>query len=351
MTSDPRTLAIEDILKTFRLPDGSSVLDRKMVSSIALDRDTATVVVNVPNEAQARALERQREDAQSLISKLTGISSARVIMTTDQADASPDGPRADGPSGLTQVKHVLAVASGKGGVGKSTIATNLAAALAAQGLAVGLLDADIHGPSIQLMLGLEGAPDVDGPSIKPMEAHGLKAATMGSIVDPDTSMVWRGPMVVTALLQLANDVDWGALDILVIDMPPGTGDVQLTVAQRMNVSGALIVSTPQDVALQDVRKGVDMFRKVNVPIIGLVENMSYYTCRSCGDVAHLFGHGGAKQTADELEVPFLGEIPLNVAIREAGDAGTPAAVAQGTPHYEIFSALAHRVMEKVDIST
>ncbi len=246
-------------------------------------------------------------------------------------------------------KHVIAVASGKGGVGKSTVATNLAIALGRLGRQVGLMDADIHGPSVQMLLGLPDKPEqAEGEKkIKPMEAYGIKAMSMGVLVDANTPLVWRGPMVSSAVEQLLRDVAWGELDILVLDMPPGTGDVQLTVAQKIKLDGVVIVTTPQELALVDARKGIAMFQKVEVPILGLVENMSYFLAPDTGKRYDIFASGGARREADRLQVPFLGEIPLQSDIREGSDAGKPVAAANGKIA-DIFLQIAENIWKDID---
>jgi ATP-binding protein involved in chromosome partitioning len=248
------------------------------------------------------------------------------------------------------VGAVIAVASGKGGVGKSTVAVNLAIALKSLGRKVGLLDADIYGPSIPRMLGLQGKPkSADGKRLLAMEAWGLKAISIGSLIDEDQPMIWRGPMVMTALTQLIYDVEWAPLDVLVVDMPPGTGDAQLTLAQRVPLAGAVIVSTPQDIALIDARKGLAMFKKTHVPVFGIVENMSTFVCPNCGHATHIFGHGGARETAARLGTDFLGEIPLDIAIRETSDAGTPITARDpASLQAKAFAAIAARVAAKLD---
>lgn len=227
-----------------------------------------------------------------------------------------------------RVRNVIAVGSGKGGVGKSTTAVNLALALAAEGARVGLLDADVYGPSIPAMLGLSGRPDSpDNKSIEPMRAFGVEAMSIGLLVDQDTPMIWRGPMATSALTQLFNDTRWGDLDYLLVDLPPGTGDIQLTLAQKIPVAGAVIVTTPQDIATLDAKKALKMFEKVEVPVLGIVENMAVHTCSNCGHVEHLFGQGGGERMAAQYGVPLLGSLPLDIAIREQGDAGQPVVVA------------------------
>jgi len=229
---------------------------------------------------------------------------------------------------LDNVRNIIAVGSGKGGVGKSTTAVNLALSLAAEGFAVGLLDADVYGPSIPMMLGLSGRPDSpDGKTIEPMRAHGIEAMSIGLLVDRDTPMIWRGPMATSALTQLLTGTRWVDLDILIVDLPPGTGDIQLTLAQKIPVAGAVIVTTPQDIATLDARKALKMFQKVEVPVLGIVENMAMHVCSSCGQVEHLFGEGGGQRMAAQYGVPLLGSLPLDIAIREQGDSGRPVMAA------------------------
>ncbi len=229
----------------------------------------------------------------------------------------------------SRIRNVIAVGSGKGGVGKSTTAVNLAAALMQSGLRVGVLDADIYGPSIPAMLGIEGKPDSpDGKTIEPMRGHGLEAMSIGVLVDQDTPMIWRGPMATSALMQLFNDTRWGDLDILIIDLPPGTGDIQLTLSQKIPVAGAVVVTTPQDIATLDARKALKMFEKVEVPVLGLIENMAVHVCTNCGHTEHVFGEGGGERMAAQYGVPMLGALPLDIRIRERGDAGVPVVIAE-----------------------
>ena len=246
------------------------------------------------------------------------------------------------------MRRIIAVASGKGGVGKSTTAVNLAVSLARQGHQVGLLDADIYGPSLPRMLGTARKPELVDGRMVPIEAWGLRTMSIGYLVDPDAAMIWRGPMVMSALEQMMGQVDWGTLDVLVVDMPPGTGDAQLTMAQRVPLAGAVIVSTPQDIALIDARRGVRMFEKTRVPVLGLIENMSTFSCPNCGHATELFGHGGARREAEALGVPFLGEVPLLLDIRTTSDAGTPIAAADpDSPGAQAFDAIARRVWERL----
>ena len=250
---------------------------------------------------------------------------------------------------LPNARNILVIGSGKGGVGKSTVAVNLALALAAEGLKVGVLDADIYGPSVPTMLGLSGKPDSpDGKSIEPMRAHGIEAMSMGFLVGDDTPMIWRGPMVTQALTQLLRDTRWGDLDVLVVDLPPGTGDIQLTMAQKIPVAGAVVVTTPQEVATMDARKALRMFEKVEIPVLGLVENMAAHMCSNCGQVEHIFGKGGAEWMSGQYGVPVLGSLPLEIGIREHGDVGTPIVVAEPTSAAaQAYRATAKALLERL----
>jgi ATP-binding protein involved in chromosome partitioning len=254
--------------------------------------------------------------------------------------------------GVPGVKHLIAVASGKGGVGKSTTAVNLALGFQAIGLKAGILDADIYGPSQPRLLGLTGRPQVlSGTTLRPMDGYGLKVMSMGFLVDEGTPIIWRGPMVVSALNQMLREVAWGELDVMVIDMPPGTGDVQLTMAQQVPLSGAVIVSTPQDLALIDARKGLSMFRKVDVPVLGIVENMSYFVCPKCGERAEIFGHGGAKVEASKLGIPFLGGVPLHMEIRATSDTGQPVVASNpDSVHAQIYREIAAKAWAEVQVA-
>jgi len=342
---------------------GTDVVSAGMVSGLVVRADEAGFVLDLPANTAPATAEVVRAAAQRAVQAVPGIRRVSIVATAERdRDAAPAaasapppaaGPRPDAKaaapsdagaegSGLSGVNAIVAVASGKGGVGKSTVSVNLALALAALGLRVGLLDADIYGPSLPRMLGLSGRPGSDGKRIRPMEAYGLKTMSIGLLVDTDTAVIWRGPMATGALNQMLTDVSWGALDVLVVDMPPGTGDIQLTLAQRVPLAGAVIVSTPQDIALIDARKAIDMFRRVDVPILGLVENMSQFICPHCGGRSDIFGHGGARETARALDVPFLGEIPLHLAIRQTSDEGKPVVACQiASPQAEAFLAIAH----------
>lgn len=293
------------------------------------------------------------KDAENAVRAISGVGEVRITVDVKpKAPAGSFGPGAGGGAmrSLDQVRFKIAVASGKGGVGKSTVSTNLSLALARLGQRVGLLDADIYGPSQQMMLGIEGRPQVDerDEKIIPMERHGIKTMSLGLITDPDTPVIWRGPMVMKALEQFLGDVKWGVLDYMIIDLPPGTGDAQLTLTQRVPLDGAVIVTTPQDVALIDARKGLAMFRKVNVPVLGIVENMSYFICRHCGQREEIFGHGGGKRTAEMLGVPFLGEVPIDPKVVIGGDTGEPIVASDpGSPAAKAFVELARQVSEQM----
>lgn len=301
----------------------------------------------------APALEAARAAIEAAILALPGISAASVVLTAEKpaAPAAPPPRIGQHPTGgrieLPGVGMAVAIASGKGGVGKSTTTANLAMAMAAKGLKVGVLDADIYGPSIPTLFGCQGVRPETTPEgkMRPVAAHGLKLISIGFLLPPDAAVIWRGPMVSGAIEQLFRDVDWGTLDVLLVDLPPGTGDAQLTMSQKAPLSGAVIVSTPQDLALIDARRAIAMFRKVEVPVLGLIENMSYYQCPACGHREHIFDHGGAAKAAEELEVPFLGEVPLTLAIRQASDAGTPIVAADPDgPQAKAYAAIAGAIL-------
>jgi ATP-binding protein involved in chromosome partitioning len=357
--------AIRKVLDTVIDPvTGRSVVALGMVSGVATRAGHVAVTLEV-DPARGTALEPLRQACEQAIRAMPGVLSASAVMTAERAAAppppAPGGARghSHGPAAKTTggggridvpgVKHIIAVASGKGGVGKSTTAVNLALGLAANGLATGLLDADIYGPSMPRMLGVTEKPEsADGKMLKPIERFGLKTMSIGYIVNEDTPMIWRGPMVSSALEQMLRDVEWGGLDVLVVDMPPGTGDAQLTLAQRVALAGAVIVSTPQDIALVDARKGLNMFRKVAVPVLGIVENMSYFLCPHCGERSEIFGHGGAREEADKLGVPFLGEVPLHLDIRTTSDSGHPIVVSKpDSAHAQIYKNVAGRVWKQL----
>jgi ATP-binding protein involved in chromosome partitioning len=358
-----------EALKAVEDPDrGGDIVSLGMVSGVVVKDGNVGFAIEVDPKRGAE-MEPLRKKAEQLVDQLPGVLSVTAVLTAhrpqggdgqgrgdDGQGGAPSGPAARQASGagaanalVPGVKAIVAVASGKGGVGKSTTATNLALALASLGLEVGMLDADIYGPSQPRMMGISGRPtSPDGKILRPMENYGVKCMSMGFLVAEDTPMIWRGPMVQSALQQMLRDVDWGELDVLVVDMPPGTGDAQLTMAQQVPLSGAVIVSTPQDIALIDAKKGLNMFRKVDVPVLGIVENMSYFACPNCGHESPIFSRGGARREAEKLGMEFLGELPLDMAIRETSDGGRPIVVSQPeSPHAGAYVAIARRVWEKV----
>ena len=341
---------ILDALKTIIDPvAGRDIVTLGMVQGLALNKGHAQFALGI-DPAKAKEYEPLRQRAERVVAGLAGILSATALLTAEKA-AAPAAPRQGPPKiSLPSVRSIVAVASGKGGVGKSTTTTNLACALAAKGLKVGLLDADIYGPSQPRLMGISGKPSSrDGKVMDPMRNHGVKVMSIGFLLDDDKPVIWRGPMVVSALQQMLRDVAWGDLDILLVDMPPGTGDIQLSMAQTVPLTGSVIVSTPQDIALIDARRGLAMFRRVEVPVFGFVENMSYFACPHCGERTDIFGHGGAKEEAAKLDTDFLGEIPLHLAIRETSDAGTPIVVTDPmSPHSLAYAAIADKVWGKVE---
>jgi ATP-binding protein involved in chromosome partitioning len=339
-----------DALKTVSFPGMSrDIVSFGFVRDVKVDRGRVTVRLRIQTQNQ-KAAEEVRSRVENAVSGVSGVSAVGVeaeITRPPTAEETAARAIARDPRLIPEVKRTIAVASGKGGVGKSTVAANLAVALGRLGHATGLLDADIYGPSQPIMLGYQGArprPTPQGNKLLPFSAYGIKTMSLGSILDADTPVIWRGPMVMKAIEQLLSDVEWGALDFLVVDLPPGTGDAQLTLTQKVPLSGAVIVTTPQDVALIDARKGLSMFTKVNVPVLGIVENMSTFVCPHCGKETHIFRSGGGERTAAELGCPFLGSIPLDAAIAEGGDAGVPIVVADPEgPHAAAFRAVAEAV--------
>jgi ATP-binding protein involved in chromosome partitioning len=349
---------ILDALRGVADPDkGSDIVSLGMISGLVIRDGNIGFAIEVEPERGPR-LESLRKAAERAVEALPGVISVTAVLTAETPSHTTTPPRPSSPAAAARrergivpgVGAIVAVASGKGGVGKSTVAANLALALAANGLAVGVLDADIYGPSMPRMLGIAGRRpgSRDGKILEPIPSYGLKCMSMGFLVAEETPMIWRGPMVMSALQQMLRDVAWGDLDIMVVDMPPGTGDAQLTMAQQVPLAGAVIVSTPQDIALLDARKGLNMFRKVDVPVLGIVENMSYFLCPHCGQRSDIFSHGGARREAERLGTEFLGEVPLDIAIRETSDGGRPIVVsAPDSPHAEVFRHMAARVWEKV----
>jgi len=372
--------AVLDRLSKVKGPDlEGDLVSLGLVSDVFVSDGRVAFSITVPAE-RAQQLEPLRQAAEKVVKEIDGVEAAMVALTAEKAAGSsgsaPAAPVRPAPSkaqvgdvpppmqaraksqapeqtdqkpGVPGVKTIIAVASGKGGVGKSTTTANLALGLQANGLKVGVLDADIYGPSVPRLFNVTGRPEpVSGRILKPLEGYGIKVMSMGFMVEEETPMIWRGPMVISALTQMLREVAWGELDVLVVDMPPGTGDAQLTMAQQVPLAGAVIVSTPQDLALIDARKGLNMFRRVDVPVLGIVENMSYFLCPDCGGRHDIFGHGGARAEAEKLGVPFLGEVPLDMQIRETSDAGTPVVVSDPDgAHTSVYRAIASRVMEEI----
>jgi ATP-binding protein involved in chromosome partitioning len=355
-------------------PGGGALTESKVLSDIVVSDGKVFFSLTV-DAATVKAWEPVRAAAEAAVRAVPGVQSALVALTAERSAGAARGPqpahvatqpRAQGAQGapgahahahpadkvqpgIPGVDAVIAVASGKGGVGKSTTAVNLALGLRDLGLKVGMLDADIYGPSLPKLLAIKEKPQtVGGNRLKPIERYGLTVMSIGFLIDEETPMIWRGPMVMSAITQMLRDVEWGKLDIMVVDMPPGTGDAQLTMAQQVPLKGAVIVSTPQDLALIDARRGVAMFKRVNVPVLGVVENMSYFLCPSCGTRSDIFSHGGAHKEADRLGVPFLGEVPLHMTIREKSDAGLPVVATEPDgPHAKIYRDIAARVLAQL----
>ncbi|MER8659340.1 Mrp/NBP35 family ATP-binding protein [Mesorhizobium sp. M0847] len=373
---------VTERLKTVNGPDFTgNIVDLGMVSEIFIADSKVFFSITVP-AARAQEMEPLRAAAERVVKAIPGVAGAVVALTAEKKGggmeapvasrpaprpappAAPGGPRpaphspaphapasqSSGKRGVPGIEAIIAVASGKGGVGKSTTAVNIALGLAANGLRVGVLDADIYGPSMPRLLNIHGRPQtVDGKILKPMENYGLKVMSMGFLVDEETPMIWRGPMVMSALTQMLREVEWGRLDVLVVDMPPGTGDAQLTMAQQVPLAGAVIVSTPQDLALIDARKGLNMFKKVDVPLLGIVENMSYFIAPDTGKRYDIFGHGGARREAERLGVTFLGEVPLEMGIRESSDEGSPVVASKpDSPEAKIYRDIASKVWDRVN---
>ena len=345
-------------------PDGVPLPATGKLSDIVVADGKVFFSITVDAGA-VQAWEAVRERAQKAVAALSGVQSAMVALTAERAGgaARPQPPRARpgapaggpaaAPAGIPEVQAIIAVASGKGGVGKSTTAVNLALALRELGLKVGILDADIYGPSMPKLLAIRERPQtIGGNRLRPIERFGMPVMSIGFLIEEETPMIWRGPMVMSALTQMLREVEWGALDVMVADMPPGTGDAQLTMAQQVPLKGAVIVSTPQDLALIDARRGIAMFRRVNVPVLGIVENMSTFVCPQCGTRSDIFGHGGARREAERLGVPFLGEVPLDIAIREKSDSGSPVvATAPDSAHAKYYREIAIRVRDGLTASS
>ena len=344
-------------------PNGVALPAARVLSDVVVSDGKVFFSLTV-DAAAVKAWEPVRKAAEDAVRAISGVQSALVALTAErsggasgsrpQQPAGQSAPRAAHPAdkvqpGIPGVDAVIAVASGKGGVGKSTTAVNLALGLRDLGLKVGMLDADIYGPSLPKLLAIREKPQtIGGTRLKPIERYGLTVMSIGFLIDEETPMIWRGPMVMSAITQMLREVEWGKLDVMVVDMPPGTGDAQLTMAQQVPLKGAVIVSTPQDLALIDARRGVAMFKRVNVPVLGVVENMSYFLCPSCGTRSDIFGHGGARQEAGRLGVPFLGEVPLHITIREKSDSGLPVVATEPDgPHAKIYREIAAKVRDQL----
>lgn len=342
--SDPKPVTKADVeaaLERIGLPDGRSLLAHDFVRALNIEGGVVRFVIEAPNADAARQMGPLRDAAEKAVSELPGVTQATVALTAHGPAAKPAAAPSlkigghpkpqEGPSKPSGVQRILAVGSGKGGVGKSTVSSNLAVALAKAGRKVGLLDADIYGPSIPRMMGINKKPaSPDGKTIIPLQAHGVTLMSIGFMMEEGKAVVWRGPMLMGALQQMLGQVEWGALDVLIVDLPPGTGDVQLTLCTKSELSGAIVVSTPQDVALIDARKALDMFATLKTPVLGLIENMSMFVCPDCGAEHEIFGTGGVAAEAQTMGVPLLGALPIDLETRLAGDSGTPVAAGDGT---------------------
>ncbi len=352
-------------LEAVKSPEGIPLPKTGTLSEVVAGEGKVFFSITV-DAAVVKAWEPVRERAEQSVRALRGVSSALVALTAERKAGapSPSRPRSPPPAGVRApgrgesmqgipgVEAIIAVASGKGGVGKSTTAVNLALGLSSLGLKTGILDADIYGPSLPKLLAIRERPQtVGGTRLKPIMRYGLAVMSIGFLIDEETPMIWRGPMVISALTQMLREVEWGTLDVMVVDMPPGTGDAQLTMAQQVPLKGAVIVSTPQDLALVDARRGIAMFRRVNVPVLGIVENMSYFLCPECGTRSDIFGHGGAKHEAERQGVAFLGEVPLHMTIREKSDAGLPVVATEPDgPHAVTYRRIASAVREQLAVA-
>ena len=356
----PTKQQILDSLAKVPSPDGTPVTATGALSDVVVTDGKVFFSISV-DASEVQRWESVRKRAEEAVRAVPGVQSALVALTAERkpgkaatrsAPAAPVGPRAarhEATVGVPGVEAIIAVASGKGGVGKSTTAVNLALGLSALGLKVGILDADIYGPSLPKLLAIKERPQtIGGTRLRPISRYGLTVMSIGFLIDEETPMIWRGPMVISALTQMLREVEWGTLDVMVVDMPPGTGDAQLTMAQQVPLKGAVIVSTPQDLALIDARRGIAMFQRVNVPVLGIVENMSYFQCPQCGTRTDIFGHGGARHEAERLHVPFLGEVPLHMTIREKSDAGLPVVATEPDgPHAAIYRDIAAKVRDQL----
>jgi len=347
---------IESTLARITLPDGRSLIAHDMVRALSVEDGVVRFVIEAPNADVARAMGQIRDAAEKLVSEMAGVKKATVALTAHgPASKSATPPPSlkigghpkpqEGPTKPSGVQRIIAIGSGKGGVGKSTISTNLAVALAKQGRKVGLLDADIYGPSIPRMMGVNKRPaSPDGKTIIPLSAHGVTLMSIGFMMEEGKATIWRGPMLMGALQQMLGQVEWGELDVLLVDLPPGTGDVQLTLCTKTELSGAIVVSTPQDVALIDARKALDMFATLKTPVLGLIENMSMFICPDCGSEHQIFGRGGVAAEAEKMNVPLLGTLPIDLETRLAGDGGTPVAAGDG-PMAQAYARIAEGLIK------
>ena len=341
---------VKEALSRLELPVGGNLISKDMIRALTVDGGTVRFVIEAPSPEIARQMEPLRKAAEAVVLELPGIDRVSAVLTAHQAEKPPQlkmggHPRPqEGVMKPAGVKTILAVGSGKGGVGKSTVSANLAVALARAGKQVGLLDADIHGPSQPRMFGLTDKPaSPDGKTIIPLQNHGVTVMSIGSMLAEEKAVVWRGPMLMGALQQMLMQVDWGEKDVLIVDLPPGTGDVQLSLCQKSEVAGAIVVSTPQDVALLDARKALDAFATLKTPVLGLIENMAVFTCPHCGKDSHIFGHGGVVAEAEKLGVPLLAQLPIDLDTRLGGDGGTPVALGDG-PIAQAYAQLADRLI-------
>ncbi len=353
--------SILNALRNLTLPDGSDVVSRDMVRAVTVQDDRVSFILEAESPEAAQKMGPVRLAAEQLVKKLPGVGQVSVALTAHGPAAKAPAPNPSapppnlsigghmkpqaGPMNPTGVRRIIGIGSGKGGVGKSTVASNLAVALARAGRRVGLLDADIYGPSQPRMMGVSKRPSSpDGKTIIPLHNHGVTLMSIGFMLPEEKAVVWRGPMLMGALQQMLTQVEWGELDVLLVDLPPGTGDVAMTLCQKSDVTGAIVVSTPQDVALLDARKALNMFELLKTPVLGLIENMASYHCPKCGHEAHIFGQDGVRNEADRMNVPFLGALPISLETRIAGDAGTPIAAGEG-PMAEAYAALAKRFID------
>ncbi|MDJ0821300.1 MAG: Mrp/NBP35 family ATP-binding protein [Paracoccaceae bacterium] len=343
---------VQTALARLALPDGGDLISRDMIRAVVIENGAVRFVIEAPSAEIAKQMEPLRQAAEQIVGELPGVASVSAALTAHGPAAKAPSlkigghptPQA-GPMKPNGVKRLLAIGSGKGGVGKSTVSSNLAVALAKAGKKVGLLDADIHGPSQPRMFGLSKRPaSPDGKTIIPLQAHGVTLMSIGSMLEERKAVVWRGPMLMGALQQMLMQVEWGDLDVLIVDLPPGTGDVQLSLCQKSEVDGAIVVSTPQDVALIDARKALDAFATLDTRVLGLVENMAIYHCEKCGHPAHIFGHGGVAKEAEDLGVPLLAQLPIDLDTRVAGDSGAPVALGDG-PMAQAYAHLARRLID------